>query len=82
MILHICMQLADMVLTLRVVVILFTASSTFLGRVCRDRRLCGLAVACWTTDHYHLGSNLGVGISEGCFVFDFASLPLEVDRPI
>jgi len=23
-------------------------------------------------------SNLGVGISEGCFVFDFTSLPLEV----
>jgi len=38
----------------------------------------GLAVACWTTDHYHPCSNLGVGISEGCFVFDFASLPLEV----
>ena len=41
-----------------------------------------LAVACWTTDHYHPCSNLGVGISEGCFVFDFASLPLEVARPI
>jgi len=27
-------------------------------------------------------SNLGVGISEGCFIFDFASLPLEVARPI
>ncbi|KAK2162406.1 hypothetical protein LSH36_99g03009 [Paralvinella palmiformis] len=25
----------------------------------------GLAVACWTTDHYHPCSNLGVGISEG-----------------
>jgi len=45
-------------------------------------RLHGLAVACWTTDHYHLCSNLGVGISEGCFIFDFASLPLEVARPI
>ncbi|KAK2147741.1 hypothetical protein LSH36_538g01023 [Paralvinella palmiformis] len=27
-------------------------------------------------------SNLGMGISEGCFVFDFTSLPLEVARPI
>ena len=34
-------------------------------------RLRGLTVVCWTTDH-------GVGISEGCFIFDFASLPLEV----
>jgi len=42
----------------------------------------GLAVVCWTTDHYHPCSNLGVGISEGCFVFDFTSLPLEVARPI
>ncbi|KAK2145704.1 hypothetical protein LSH36_662g04064 [Paralvinella palmiformis] len=40
-------------------------------------RLRGLAVACWTTDHYHLCSNPGVDISEGCFIFDFASLPLE-----
>ena len=45
-------------------------------------RLRGLAVACWTTDHYHPCSNLGVGISEGCFIFDFASLPLKVARPI
>ena len=45
-------------------------------------RLRGLAVACWTTDHYHPCSNPGVGISEGCFVFDFASLPLEVAQPI
>ena len=45
-------------------------------------RLRGLAVACWTTDHYHRCSNLGVGISEGGFVFDFVSLPLEVARPI
>ena len=45
-------------------------------------RLRGLAVACWTTDHYHPCSNLGVGISEGCFVFNFASLHLEVARPI
>ena len=26
--------------------------------------------------------NLRVGISEGCFIFDFASLPLEVAQPI
>ena len=41
-----------------------------------------LAVACWTTDHYHPCSNLGAGTSEGCFIFDVASLPLEVARPI
>jgi len=41
-------------------------------------RLCGLVVACWTTDHYHPCSNLGVGISEGCLIFDLDSLPLEV----
>ena len=34
-------------------------------------RLRGLAVACWTTDHYHPCSNPGVAISEGCFVFHF-----------
>ena len=45
-------------------------------------RLRGLAVVCWTTDHYHPCSNLGLDVSEGCFVFDFASLPLEVARPI
>jgi len=45
-------------------------------------RLRGLAVACWITDHYHLSSNLGVGISESCFIFDFASLPSEAARPI
>jgi len=43
----------------------------------KSGRLRGLAVACWSTDHYHPCSNLGVGISEGCFVFHFASLPLE-----
>ena len=37
------------------------SSETCLGR------LRGLAVACWTTDHYHPCSNLGMGISEGCF---------------
>jgi len=45
-------------------------------------RLRGLAVVCLTTDHYHPCSNLGVGIAEGCFIFDFTSLPLEVARPI
>jgi len=45
-------------------------------------RLRGLTVACWTTDHYHPCSNPGMGISEGCFVFHFVSLPLEVARPI
>jgi len=45
-------------------------------------RLRGLAIACWIRDHYHPCSNLGVGISEGCFILDFASLPLEVVRPI
>ena len=39
-------------------------------------------VACWTTDYYHPCSNHGVGISEGGFLFDFASLPLEVARSI
>jgi hypothetical protein len=33
-----------------------------------------LAVACWTTDRYHPGSNLGVGISEGRFIFDFITV--------
>ena len=45
-------------------------------------RLHGLAVACWTTDHYHACSNPGVGISEGCFVFRFVSLSLEIARSI
>ena len=45
-------------------------------------RLLGLtAIVHWITDHYRLSSNLGVGISEGCFIFEFASLPSEVDRP-
>ena len=39
-------------------------------------------VACWTTDHHYPCSNLGVGISEGYFICDFASLLLEVARPI
>ena len=28
---------------------------------------------CWIADHYHLCSNLGVGISERGFIFDFTS---------
>ena len=31
---------------------------------------------------YQLSSNLGVGISEGCFISNFASLTLEVAPPI
>ena len=46
------------------------------------RRLRGLAAVCWPTDYYHPCSNLDVGITEVCFIFDFASLPLEVARPI
>ena len=41
-------------------------------------RLRGLAVACWTTDHYHPCSNTSVGISEGCFAFRFVFLPMEM----
>ena len=32
----------------------------------------------WTKYHYHPCSKLGVGVSEGCFIFDFVSLSLEV----
>ena len=39
-------------------------------------------VAHQTTYHYQPISNLGVGISERCFIFDFVSLPLEIARPI
>ena len=39
-------------------------------------------VARWTTDHYHLSSNLAVGIYQGCLILDFGSLPLDVARPI
>ena len=45
-------------------------------------RLRGLVVVCWITDHYHPCSNLGLGKSEECFIFDFASLPLGIARPI
>ena len=44
-------------------------------------RLRGLAVVCWTTDRYHPCSNLGVGMSDGCFGLDFTSLPLAAARP-
>ena len=33
-------------------------------------------------DHRSLPPEFSVGISEGCFIFDLASLPLEVARPI
>ena len=33
-------------------------------------------VACWITDRYHLSVNLGMGISDGCFIFVFASFTL------
>ena len=56
--------------------VLFSYLKRFLGR------LRGLAVACWMTYHYYPGSNPSVGIFEGCFIIDFASLPLEVARPI
>jgi len=36
----------------------------------------------WIANHYHLSSNLGVDMSEGYFIFDSASLYLEVARPI
>ena len=42
----------------------------------------GLTVARWITDHYHPCSNLGVVIPGGCFIFELASLPLEVAQPI
>ena len=42
----------------------------------------GLTVVCWITDHYHPCSNLWVGISEGCYIFHFASLPLVAGRSI
>ena len=48
------------------------------GRLCD---LVGSAVR-WTKDHYHLNSNFGVGKTQGCFIFDLVSLPLEVSRPI
>jgi len=33
-------------------------------------------------DHRSLSLHLRMGISEGCFIFDFVSLPLEVAQPI
>ena len=38
----------------------------------------GTLVVCWITDYYHLSLNLGVAISERCFIFDFASLPQPI----
>ena len=65
-----------------VTLICFLHLSSFPLLYTHQGRLHGLAVACWTTDQYHSCSNLGVGISKGCFIFDFASLPLEVALPI
>ena len=45
-------------------------------------RLYGLMIVCWITDHQHPCSNLSVVISVGCFIFHFASLPLEVAQLI
>ena len=47
-----------------------------------EGHLHGLAIARWTPDHYRPCLNLDVGISEGCFIFDFTSLPLEAAQPI
>jgi len=33
------------------------------------------------TDFNHLSSKLGMGMSEGCFIFDSGSEPLKVARP-
>ena len=49
-----------------------TTTTTTIGR------LHGLAVECWSTDHYHPCSNLGVGISEGCFIFHHHRLLLKL----
>ena len=50
---------------------LFALSEKLISKVgVFQTRLCVLLVACWTTDHYRPCSNLGVGISEGCFIFD------------
>ena len=35
-----------------------------------------------TADLHHPSSDHGMGISAGCFIFDFASLPLEEAQPI
>ncbi|KAK2141237.1 hypothetical protein LSH36_1136g01009 [Paralvinella palmiformis] len=35
-----------------------------------------------SADHCHPGSNPGVAISDGCFIFDYPSPPFEVARPI
>ena len=58
-----------------------TKTNDFLEEISSHGRSHGLAVAIWITDHYPC-SNLVVGISVGCFIFDLASLTLEVARPI
>jgi len=60
----------------------FANNTAIAGPPSFSGRLRGLVVACRTTDHHYPCSNLGVGISEGCFIFDFASLTLKVARPI
>jgi len=44
--------------------------------------LVGIMDTVTPTAHYHPCSNLGMRISEGCFIFDFTSVPFEVARPI
>ena len=39
-------------------------------------------VTCCIIVHYRLCSNIGVGISEECFIFEFASLTMGVARLI
>ena len=62
---------------------LYTDPSTYrlsLTEACSNQitqgRLRGITVAWWVTDHYHPGSNLGVSISEGCFIFGGRSFHL------
>ena len=40
-----------------------------LNLLCQLGCFCGLMVACWITDPHHPCSNLGMGISEGCFIY-------------
>jgi len=35
----------------------------------------------WITDDYQLSSNLGMGISDGCFIFNFTSFPRRLFSP-
>jgi len=62
----------------------FIRRHIFLHQICELTvgHLRGLVGSALDTYPYHMSSNLGMSISEGCFIFDFASLPLEVARPI